>query len=213
MDKAESLIPTERIAGRILMIRGEKVMLDEDLAVLYGLETKNLNKAVTRNPRRFPEDFMFRLTRKEWDALRFHFGTSSQSHGGRRYLPRVFSEQGVAMLSSVLRSDRAADVNVAIMCTFVRLRKVLATNEQLARKGRSARPADRRAFRTGQDTPGTYRSTPQESDRVSIRRRQLTLPRACAFAPIQNLETSLSSGNKGRERVMFALQHSSAPSL
>lgn len=134
MDKAESLIPTERIAGRILMIRGEKVMLDEDLAVLYGLETKNLNKAVTRNPRRFPEDFMFRLTRKEWDALRFHFGTSSQSHGGRRYLPRVFSEQGVAMLSSVLRSDRAADVNVAIMCTFVRLRKVLATNEQLARK-------------------------------------------------------------------------------
>ena len=133
MTKTDSLIPIERIASQIYLIRSEKVMLDSDLAVLYGIETKNLNKAVTRNRRRFPDDFMFRLTKEEWDALRFQIGTSNESRGGRRYLPRVFTEQGVAMLSSILRSDRAADVNVAIMRTFVRLRRVIATNEELAR--------------------------------------------------------------------------------
>ncbi|MCP4550409.1 MAG: ORF6N domain-containing protein [bacterium] len=134
MAKTDSLIPIERIVSQIYLIRGEKVMLDSDLAVLYGVETKSLNKAVTRNRRRFPDDFMFRLTREEWDALRFQIGTSNEGRGGRRYLPRVFTEQGVAMLSSVLRSDRAADVNVAIMRTFVRLRQAIATNEELARK-------------------------------------------------------------------------------
>ncbi len=93
MTKTDYLIPIERIASRIYQIRGEKVMLDSDLAALYGVETKNLNKAVTRNHRRFPEDFMFRITKEEWDCLRFQIGTSSESHGGRRYLPRVFTEQ------------------------------------------------------------------------------------------------------------------------
>ena len=132
--KSHGLIPIERIAAQIYLIRGESVMLDADLASLYGFETKNLNKAVTRNPDRFPEDFMFRLTTKEWDALRFQIGTSNTGRGGRRYAPRVFTEQGVAMLSSVLRSKRAASVNVAIMRTFVRMRRMLATNQELARK-------------------------------------------------------------------------------
>ena len=101
-------------------------MLDADLASLYGVETKNLNKAVTRNQARFPDDFMFQLTAEEWDSLRFQAGTSNTGRGGRRYAPRVFTEQGVAMLSSVLRGDRAASVNVAIMRAFVRLRQMLA---------------------------------------------------------------------------------------
>lgn len=109
-------------------------MLDSDLAELYGVETKNLNKAVKRNLRRFPKDFMFQLTDKEHESLRFQIGTAKQGRGGRRTPPYAFNEQGVAMLSSVLQSDRAADVNVGIMRTFVRMREVLATNEELARK-------------------------------------------------------------------------------
>lgn len=134
MAKGKSVIPIERIASRIYLIRGQKVMLDSDLAELYGVETKNLNKAVKRNPRRFPEDFMFQLTVEEAEALRFQFGTSNKVRGGRRYLPYAFSEQGVAMLSSILRSERAADVNVTIMRTFVRLREILATHKDIARK-------------------------------------------------------------------------------
>ena len=128
------VIPIERIAASIYLIRGQKVMLDSDLAALYGVLTKNLNLAVRRNARRFPEDFVFQLTDEEDEALRLQIATSNAGRGGRRYPPRVFTEQGVAMLSSVLKSDRAADVNVAIMRTFVRIRQVLATNEELARK-------------------------------------------------------------------------------
>jgi hypothetical protein len=128
------LIPIERIASRIYLIRGQKVMLDSDLAELYGVLTKNLNLAVRRNRRRFPEDFVFQLTAEEDDALRLQVATSNKGRGGRRYLPYAFTEQGVAMLSSVLKGDRAADVNVIIMRTFVRLRHVLATHEELARK-------------------------------------------------------------------------------
>ncbi len=134
MAKTDFLIPMERIASQIYLIRGEKVMLDEDLATLYGVETKNLNRAVTRNRERFPADFMFQITQEEWTALRCQIGTSNEGRGGRRYAPHVFTEQGVAMLSSVLRSHLAAQVNVAIMRTFVRLRQVLATHEELARK-------------------------------------------------------------------------------
>jgi ORF6N domain len=133
MARVHSVIPVERIASRIYLIRGEKVMLDSDLADLYGVETKNLNKAVKRNPRRFPEDFMFQLSVEEFEALRFQIGTSN-GRGGRRTLPYVFTEQGVAMLSSVLHSDRAAEVNVLIIRTFVAFRQMLATNEELARK-------------------------------------------------------------------------------
>ncbi|MGH9446615.1 MAG: ORF6N domain-containing protein [Terriglobia bacterium] len=119
--------------GRILLIRGEKVMLDADLAELYGVETKALNRAVRRNPSRFPEDFMFQLTQEESENLRFHFGTSN-FWGGRRYNPLAFTEQGVAMLSSVLRSHRAVQVNIAIMRAFVALREMLASHRDLARR-------------------------------------------------------------------------------
>src|SRR5205807_6173053 len=107
-------------------------MLDRDLAKLYEVPTKRLNEQVRRNLRRFPEDFMFQLTREEADALRSQFATSKPNRGGRRYRPYAFTEQGVAMLSSVLNSDRAIEVNIVIMRAFVRLREILATHKDLA---------------------------------------------------------------------------------
>jgi hypothetical protein len=129
---AEGVIPAERIEKAILLIRGHKVMLAHDLAALYGVETFNLNKAVKRNLGRFPPDFMFQLTVQEFNNLKFQIGRSSW--GGRRTPPYAFTEQGVAMLSSVLRSSRAVQVNVEIMRTFVRLRQLLASHAELARK-------------------------------------------------------------------------------
>src|SRR6184192_216136 len=111
----KEIIPVERIAQSIRWIRGQKVLLDSDLAALYGVTTGNLNKAVKRNIDRFPNDFMFQLTAEDVESLRFQNGISSSSYGGRRYLPYAFTEQGVAMLSSVLRSKQAIQVNVAIM--------------------------------------------------------------------------------------------------
>jgi hypothetical protein len=129
------LIPDERIERLILQIRGQKVILDRDLASLYEVSTKVLNQAVKRNLQRFPADFMFRLTADEIDQnLRSQSVTSSSAHGGRRYLPYAFTEQGVAMLSSVLNSERAIGVNIAIMRAFVRLREILASHKDLARK-------------------------------------------------------------------------------
>jgi len=122
----------EAIAGRIVMLRGERVLLDADLAELYGVETKTLNRAVKRHRDRFPHDFMFQLTGEEAGNLRYQIGTSSW--GGRRFLPQAFTEQGVAMLSSVLHSKRAVMVNVEIMRAFVQLRRMLATHADLARK-------------------------------------------------------------------------------
>ena len=131
----KTLIPVEVIEKRIYLIRGQKVMLDSDLAELYEVETSNLNKAVKRNIDRFPQDFMFQLTKKESESLRFQLGISkSEGRGGRRYPPYAFTEQGVAMLSSVLRSKRAVQVNIEIMRAFVRLRQLLASNVELARK-------------------------------------------------------------------------------
>lgn len=127
------LIPSELIEKKILLLRGEKVMLDAGLAELYGVETKMLVRAVKRNMDRFPPDFMFQLDRAEFENMRFQFGTSSH-WGGRRYLPYVFTEQGVAMLSSVLRSKRAVHVNIEIMRAFVNLRRMLSSNAELARK-------------------------------------------------------------------------------
>jgi len=126
-------VPLRRIEQAILVVRGQRVMLDADLAALYGVETKALVRAVKRNEDRFPEDFMFQLNRHEFDNLRCQIGTSS-SWGGRRHAPYAFTEQGVAMLSSVLRSKRAVQVNVEIMRTFVRLRRILAENAGLARR-------------------------------------------------------------------------------
>ena len=131
MTAANIAVP-EQIVERIFFVRGQKVMLDKDLAQLYGVLTKNLNKAVTRNIDRFPPDFMFQLTKHEFKNLRFQFGTSSW--GGRRYRPLVFTEQGVAMLSSVLKSKRAVHVNIEIMRAFVRLRMILSSNKQLAKR-------------------------------------------------------------------------------
>ncbi len=135
----------DEIVLRIFIIRSHRVMLDSDLAELYGVSTKRLNEQVRRNIRRFPEDFMFQLTNQEAAILRSQIATSRsgsqrsqiatfESYGGRRYLPYVFTEQGVAMLSGVLKSDRAIDVNVAIMRAFVRLRQILSAHKELSAK-------------------------------------------------------------------------------
>ncbi len=128
----ETIVPVEVIERKILLIRGQKVMLDKDLAALYGVTTGNLNRAVNRNIDRFPHDFMWQLTAEEFKNLIFHFGISSW--GGTRKLPRVFTEQGVAMLSSVLNSERAVKVNIEIMRAFVRLREMLSTHKELSHK-------------------------------------------------------------------------------
>ena len=129
----ETHLPIETIQRSIYVVRGQKVMLDSELAILYGVETKTLVRAVKRNQDRFPEDFMFQLQDPEWENLRYQIGTSS-SWGGRRFAPYVFTEQGVAMLSSVLNSARAVQVNIGIMRAFVKLRQMLASNAELARK-------------------------------------------------------------------------------
>jgi len=129
---AKDVLPIERIARAILVICREKVILDSDLATLYGVTTGNLNKAVKRNAERFPTDFMFQLDAEEVANLKFQFGISSW--GGRRRPPHAFTEEGVAMLSSVLNSERAVKVNIAIMRAFVKLRETLDTNRELARK-------------------------------------------------------------------------------
>ena len=128
--KKISIIPAERIEGIILFIRGHKVILDKELARLYGVETKYLTRQVRRNLKRFPSDFMFRLNKSEF--LRCQNVTSKR--GGRRYLPYAFTEQGVAMLSGVLNSDRAILVNIEIMRTFTRLRRILSSHKELARR-------------------------------------------------------------------------------
>jgi len=131
MKDVNELVPIELIVTKILFLRGEKVLLDRDLAELYGVETRVLNQAVTRNKKRFPEDFMFVLTREEITRI-----SQSVTSSRIKYSKRVtaFTEQGVAMLSSVLNSDRAIEMNIAIMRAFVQLRKIIASNEELARK-------------------------------------------------------------------------------
>ena len=131
MGDKKALVPTEVIVTKILFLRGEKVLLDRDLAELYGVETRVLNQAVGRNKKRFPEDFMFLLTREEITRISQSV-TSSKIKFSKRVT--AFTEQGVAMLSSVLNSARAIEVNIAIMRAFVQLRKMIATNEELARK-------------------------------------------------------------------------------
>ena len=134
MIKPGALVP-EVIQSRILLIRGQKVMLDSHLADLYGVTTKRLNEQVRRNLKRFPVDFMFQLTIEDYEVLRSHFATLKKGRGRhRKYLPCVFTEQGVAMLSSVLNSERAIFVNIEIMRAFVRLREILSTHKDLTRK-------------------------------------------------------------------------------
>jgi ORF6N domain len=144
---SKGLLIPEKIAPLVHLLRHEKVILDSDLAELYGVTTSNLNKAVQRNIDRFPPDFMFQVTEDELEVLRFQFGIAknaeldlkfqsgiSKGRGGRRTLPYVFTEQGVAMLSSVLHSPRAVEVNIAIMRTFVQLRRLMDSNALLAEK-------------------------------------------------------------------------------
>lgn len=126
-------IKQELLASLMYRVRGERVFLDVDLAELYGVEARSLNQAVTRNVARFPEDFMFQLSAQEWESLRSQ-NVISNARGGRRYAPYAFTEQGVAMLSSVLRSQRAVEVNIAIMRTFVQLRRLMDSNRDLARR-------------------------------------------------------------------------------
>ncbi|HEX8974783.1 MAG TPA: ORF6N domain-containing protein [Patescibacteria group bacterium] len=130
--KLTALIPDEKIIGQIYYLRGKKVMFDKDLAELYMVETKELNKAVRRNIDRFPEDFMFQLSKEEFEILRFHFGTSS--YGGRRYLPLAFTEQGIVMLSAVLRSKRAVEVSIHVARVFVKMREMLSSHKELREK-------------------------------------------------------------------------------
>ena len=134
MQKPQAGLPVERIVQSILVIRGLKVLLDSDLAMLYGVETRVLVQAVKRNLERFPEDFMFQLDSEELALLRSQSVISNPGRGGRRYAPYAFTEQGVAMLSSVLNSPRAIAVNIEIMRAFVRLREILASNKDLTAK-------------------------------------------------------------------------------
>ena len=127
-------VPAEFIESRIYLIRGQKVMLDRDLAAIYGVQTYRLNEAVKRNRRRFPDDFMFQLVPDESESLTSQIAMSKpKGRGGRRTLPYAFTEQGVAMLSSVLNSERAVQMNILIIRTFVKLREMLATHRDLAR--------------------------------------------------------------------------------
>jgi len=130
---SKAIVPQEIIEQKIYLIRGKKVMFDKDLAQLYGVLTKNLNKAVKRNIDRFPEDFMFQISKEEARSLRFQFGTLKRGEHAK-YLPYVFTQEGIAMLSGVLHSPRAIHVNIQIMRTFVRLREFLASHKDLAQK-------------------------------------------------------------------------------
>lgn len=132
MSNSKSLIPNERIIQRIYLIRNEKVMLDFHLAELFGVETKVLKQSVKRNMARFPDDFMFEVSQEEWTNLRSQFVTSSW--GGTRYKPFAFTEQGVAMLSSILKSKRAVDVNIAIIRTFVLLRSIASNYSEIMKR-------------------------------------------------------------------------------
>jgi hypothetical protein len=130
-----AILPAFAISQKIYFLRKTRIMFDSDLAQLYGVTTSNLNQAVHRNYNRFPRDFMFQLTKKEIEILRSQIAISSKDrHGGRRYLPHAFTEHGIAMLSRVLHSDHAVQVNIAIMRAFLQLRAMLATHEDLRRK-------------------------------------------------------------------------------
>lgn len=131
---SNDVIPSEIIESKIYYIRGQKVMLDSDLAKLYNVETKRINESIKRNMERFPKNFMFQLTDEEHDVLRSQIATSKEGKGGRRYNPYVFTEYGIVMLSSVLNSKRAIAVNIQVVNTFVKLNKMIATSEELKRK-------------------------------------------------------------------------------
>lgn len=161
MSKIEQLIPVERISSKIYLIRSEKVLLDFDLAELYGVETKQLKRAVRRNIDRFPLDFMFPLTKDEYNSLRSQIGTLKRGEHSK-YLPYAFTEQGVAMLSSILNSERAIKVNIAIMRAFVKMRKILESNESLAKKLKQLEKETKEKFAEHQQQIGLIFETIKE---------------------------------------------------
>jgi len=132
--KEVALLPAEKIQESILQIRGQKIMLDTHLAELYGIETKLLIRAIRRNFDRFPDDFLFQLSEQEVTALRIQIGSSKEGRGGRRYRPYAFTEHGILMLSSVLKSPRAVHVNIEIMRAFVRMREFVLSYKEIAKK-------------------------------------------------------------------------------
>jgi len=131
---SKGIILKKTIEQKIFLIRGQKVMLDRDLAELYGVTTTRLNEQVRRNHRRFPNDFMFQLTKEEFDNLKSHFATSSSGWGGRRKLPLAFTEHGAIMAASVLNTQYAIGASIFVVCAFIRLRQMLASHKELARK-------------------------------------------------------------------------------
>jgi len=169
---SSSPISLQSIERRILLIRGLKVMLDSDLANLYQVPTKRLNESVRRNISRFPDDFAFELSPDEVVSLRSQFATSNAGRGGSRYAPYVFTEHGVAMLSSVLRSERAVHVNIAIMRAFSRLRELLATHADLARKLDDLEQRYDRQFRVVFDAIRELMGSPSEHPTKEIGFRQ-----------------------------------------
>jgi hypothetical protein len=134
MDSIKPLVTAETIESRIYLIHGFKVIIDSDLAELYGVTTKRLNEQVRRNADRFPSDFMFRLSKSDFEHLRSHFATSSLKHGGRRYLPYAFTEHGALMVASVLDTPRAVKVSIYVVRAFVKLREMIASHKDLVRK-------------------------------------------------------------------------------
>ncbi|MEW6108954.1 MAG: ORF6N domain-containing protein [Nitrospirota bacterium] len=170
----KELIPVEIIERKIYLIRGEKVMLDSDLAELYEVETRTLIQAVKRNFSRFPSDFMFQFNYQEVAVLRSQFVTSKTGRGGRRYFPYVFTEQGVAMLSSVLSSERAVKVNIEIMRAFVRLRQLLSSNAELARKLEALEKKYDAQFKVIFDAIRELMKPPEKSKRkIGFRREEI----------------------------------------
>lgn len=168
-----SEITPNKIEKMIYVIRGQKVMLDSDLAELYGVLTKNLNKAVKRNIGKFPADFMFALTRHEYENLRFHFGTFKYSTRGRKYLPFVFTEYGIVALSGILNSEIATRVNISIVRTFIKMRKLLASGESWTdRLGKLERGTDK-LFRVVFDRLDSLESKipllPQERKKIGLK--------------------------------------------
>ena len=150
----KDLIPVERIENKIYLIRGQKVMLDFDLADLYGVETKQLKRQVRRNIRRFPDDFMFQLSRGEYDLLRCQIGTLKKGQHAK-YFPYAFSEQGVAMLSTVLNSEKSIQVNIAIMRAFVKLNRVLTSHVEVSRK---LKELEQRTINNEKDIQGVFKA-------------------------------------------------------
>lgn len=147
MHAANVQLPDELIYRKIVVIRNQKVMLDSDLAELYQVDTKRLNEQIRRNPERFPPDFMFQLTQREWNSLKLQWGDAGvRDHGGRRKLPYAFTEHGVLMLSSVLNSNRAIAVNIQIMWVYIQIKEMLQTNQDLI-----ARMAEMEERMEGQD--------------------------------------------------------------